>query len=86
MNKQPVKGLLFFRGEARTCTRTCVGYNVNKTSARLYSEGMEFLPTDFYVTFDDFMTVGKCRLATRYRDDIGVIFESWVDAKDFRIH
>ena len=82
MNKQPVKGLLFFRGEARTC----VGYNVNKTSARLYSEGMEFLPTDFYVTFDDFMTVGKCRLATRYRDDIGVIFESWVDAKDFRIH
>jgi hypothetical protein len=82
MNKQPVKGLLFFRGEARTC----VGYNVNKTNARLYSEGLGFLPTDFYVTFDNFITVGNCRLATRYRDDISVIFESWIDAKDFRIH
>ena len=82
MNKQPVKGLLFFRGEARTC----VGYNVKKTSARLFSDGLGVLPTDFYVTFDDFMTVGKCRLATRYRDDISVIFESWIDAKDFRIH
>ena len=44
------------------------------------------MPTDFYVTFDNFITVGNCRLATRYRDDISVIFESWIDAKDFRIH
>ena len=75
-------GMLFFRGEARTC----VGYNVNQTSARLYSEGLGLLPLDFFVTFDDFLTVGKCRLVSRYRDDISIVFERWVDAKNFRIH
>ena len=35
----------------------------------------------FYITFDDFLTVGKCRLAWRYRDDIGVIFERWLDIR-----
>ena len=82
MIRQTVNGMLFFRGEARTC----VGYNVNQTSARLYSEGLGLLPIDFYVTFDDFLTVGKCRLASRYRDDISVVFERWADAKDFRVH
>ena len=37
------------------------------------------LPTQFYVTFDNFLTVGKCRLAWRYQDDIGVVFERWLD-------
>jgi hypothetical protein len=40
---------------------------------------MRLLPIDFYVTFDDFFTVGKCRLAWRWQDDVGVIFEGWVD-------
>ena len=82
MIRQTVNGMLFFRGEARTC----VGYNVNQTNARLYSEGLGLLPIDFYVTFDDFLTIGKCRLASRYRDDITVVFERWADAKDFRVH
>jgi len=75
-------GMLFFGGEARTC----VGYDVNQTSARLYSEGLGLLPLDFFVSFDDFLTIGKCRLVTRYRDDFSIVFERWVDAKDFRIH
>jgi hypothetical protein len=75
MDKSPAHGMLFFRGEVRTC----VGYNVGQSCARLHSDGLGLLPTDFYVTFDDFRTVGKCRLAWRWYDDVGVIFEGWVD-------
>jgi hypothetical protein len=75
MINQPLHGLLFFRGEVRTC----VACEVSQTCARLHSDGLGLLPIDFYVTFDDFLTVGKCRLDWRYRDDIGVAFEAWVD-------
>ena len=75
MTRPPDRGWLFFWGEARTC----VGYDVSQTCARLHSDGLRLLPVDFYVTFDDFLTVGKCRLTWRYRDDIGVVFEGWVD-------
>jgi hypothetical protein len=67
--------LLFFCGEVRTC----VGYDVSQTSAELHSDLLGRLPPDFYVTFDDFLTVGKCRLVWRDRDNIGVAFERWVD-------
>jgi len=76
MINQPLHGLLFFRGEVRTC----VACEVSQTCARLHSDGLGLLPIDFYVTFDDFLTVGKCRLVWRYQDDIGVVFEAWVDA------
>ena len=76
MIRQPLHGLLFFRGEVRTC----VGYDVSQTCARLHSNELGVLPADFYVTFDDFLTVGKCRLAWRCEDDIGVVFERWADA------
>jgi hypothetical protein len=82
MIRQPLHGLLFFRGEARTC----VGYDVSQTCARLHSDELGVLPTDFYVTFDDFLTVGKCRLAWRCQDDIGVVFESWADATPGELH
>jgi len=72
---QQTRGLLFFRGEVRTC----IGHDVSQTCARLHSDGLGLLPVDFYVTFDDFLTVGKCRLTWRYRDDIRVVFEGWVD-------
>jgi hypothetical protein len=72
---QTVNGLLFFRGEVRTC----VACEVSQTWARLHSDGLGLLPIDFYVTFDDFLTVGKCRLSWRCRDDIGVVFERWID-------
>jgi hypothetical protein len=75
MTGQPVHGLLFFRGEVRTC----VGYDVGGTYLRLHSDGLTILPTEFYVTFDDFLRVGKCRLAWRWHDELGVIIEGWVD-------
>jgi hypothetical protein len=59
---QSLHGLLSFRGEVRTC----VGYDVSQTCARLHSDGLGLLPIKFYVTFDDFLTVGKCRLAWRW--------------------
>jgi hypothetical protein len=75
MVTQPIRGWIFFWGEARTC----VGYDVSQTCARLHSDGLGLLPIDFYVTFDDFLTVGKCRLARRWQDHIGVVFETWLD-------
>jgi hypothetical protein len=72
---QPVRGLLFFCGEVRTC----VGYDVSQTRAQLHSDELGLLPEHFYVTFDDFLTVGKCRVIWRYRDHIGVVFERWID-------
>ena len=75
MIRPPDRGWLFFWGEARTC----VGYDVSQTCARLHSVGLGLLPVDFYATFDDFLTVGKCRLTWRYRDDIHLDFEGWVD-------
>jgi hypothetical protein len=71
----PVRGLLFFCGEVRTC----VSYDVSQTCAQLHSDGLGLLPQVFYVTFDDFFTVGKCHLVWRDRDDIGVAFETWVN-------
>ena len=82
MIKQPLHGLLFFRGEVRTC----VGYDLSPNRARLHSDGLGLLPIDFYVTFDDFLTVGKCRLAWRWQDDVDVIFEGWVDTPLEQLH
>jgi hypothetical protein len=77
MIRQSLHGMLFFRGEVRTC----VGYYVSQTCARLHSDGLGLLPIEFYVTFDDFLTVGKCRLAWRWHDDVAVTFDGWVDAQ-----
>src|SRR5260370_30477653 len=47
--------------------------------SQLLGFGISLLPIHFYITFDDFLTVGKCRLARRCRDDIGVVIERWLD-------
>ena len=73
MIEQP--GLMFF-GKGREVHK-CVAYGVSPTSARMHSEGLGLLPIAFYVTFDNFRTIGRCRLAWRYRDDLGVVFERW---------
>jgi hypothetical protein len=73
MSKQLGHGLLFFRGEVRTC----VGY-VHRGFVRLHSDGLGVLPVHFFVTFDGFVSVGKCRLDWRHRDEIGAVFERWV--------
>jgi hypothetical protein len=76
MIKHCTDGLLFFEGSREL---RIVGYDVSRTNAIVHADGLGLLPTQFYVTFDNFLTVGKCRLAWRYRDDIGVVFERWLD-------
>jgi hypothetical protein len=76
MSKVSMDGLLFFEGGREL---RIVAYDVSRTNAQVHADGLGLLPIHFYITFDDFLTVGKCRLAWRYRDDIGVIFERWLD-------
>ena len=78
MIKQSMDGLLFF-GSSRELR--IVAYDVSQTSALVHSDGLGLLPISFYITFDDFLTVGKCQLAWRCRDDIGVVFERWLDVR-----
>ena len=76
MIKHSTDGLLFFEGGREL---RIVAHDVSRTNAIVHADGLGLLPTQFYVTFDNFLTVGKCRLAWRYRDDIGVVFERWLD-------
>jgi hypothetical protein len=76
MIKHPTDGLLFFEGGREL---RIVAYDVSRADAVVHADGLGLLPTHFYITFDDFLTVGKCQLAWRCRDDIGVVFESWLD-------
>lgn len=71
-------GLLFFdRGRELRI----VAYDVSRTNAVVHSDGLGLLPIHFYITFDQFLTVARCRLLWRYRDDIGVEFERWIDIR-----
>ena len=76
MIKDYMDGLLFFEGDR---VLRIVAYDVSQTNALVHADGLRLLPIHFYITFDGFLTVGKCRLAWRYRDDIGVVFERWLD-------
>jgi hypothetical protein len=78
MIKHSTDGLLFFEGGQEL---RIVAYDVSRTSALVHADGLGLLPIHFYITFDDFFTVGKCRLAWRCRDDIGVVFERWLDVR-----
>ena len=76
MIKHATDGLLFFdRGRELHI----VAYDVSRTNAVVHADGLGLLPTHFYITLDNFLTVGKCRLLWRCRDDIGVAFERWID-------
>ena len=79
MIKQSMDGLLFFRGGREL--HACIAYNVTQVSARMYSDQLELLPIDFFVTFDKFRTIVRCQLAWRRRDHIGVVFDRWVDVR-----
>ena len=78
MIKHYKEGLLFFE---RGRELRIVAYDVSRTNAQIHSDGLGLLPIHFYITLDNFLTVGKCRLLWRYRDDIGVEFEHWIDVR-----
>lgn len=79
MIEQSMDGLLFFRGGR--VLYACVAYDVTQTGARIHSDRLGPVPMEFYVTFDTFRTIGKCRLVWRYQDRIGVAFEKWVQVR-----
>ena len=72
------EGLLFFEGGREV---RILAHDINQTNALVHSDGLGLLPIDFYITFDDFNTVGQCRLGWRCGDDIGVVFERWLDIR-----
>lgn len=78
MSKHSTDGLLFFDSSREL---RIVAYDVSLTNAVVHADGLGLLPTHFYITLDDFLTVGKCRLLWRHRDDIGVVFERWLDIR-----
>jgi len=76
MIKHYTEGLLFYdRGQERRI----VAYDVSLTNAQVHADGLGLLPIHFYITLDNFLSVGKCRLLWRHWDDIGVAFEHWID-------
>ncbi len=79
MNERSMDGMLFFRGGRDV--HACIAYNFTESSARIHSDGLVLLPINFYVTFDKFRTIGRCRLAWRYGYELGVVFERWVDVR-----
>ena len=76
MIKHSTDGLLFFEGGREL---RIVAYDVSRTNALILADGLGLLPIHFYITLDDFLTVGKRGLAWRWRDEIGVVFERWLD-------
>jgi hypothetical protein len=75
MVEQSIPALLFFRGGQRA--HPCTAHKVTQINARIHANDLSLLPVVFYVTFDGFRTVGRCRLAWRYRCLFEVAFESW---------
>jgi hypothetical protein len=76
--KHHTEGLLF---TDRGRELHIVAYDVSRTNAQVHEDGLGLLTIHFYITLDNFLTVGKCRLLWRYRDDIGVEFEHWIDVR-----
>jgi hypothetical protein len=79
MIERSMDGLLFFRGGR--VLYACVAYNFTQAGARIHSDKLGPVPMDFYVTFDTFRTIAKCRLLWRYQNRIGVTFEKWVEVR-----
>ena len=78
MIKHSTDGLLFFDGGRELRIKA---HDVSRTSALVHSDGLGLLPIHFYITLDNFHTVGRCRLVWRHRDDMGVAFERWLDIR-----
>jgi hypothetical protein len=66
--------LLFF--SAQRGIFTCEVCDLNRAGARVKLNGVNVLPPNFNVSFDNFRTVQKCRLIWRRGDFIGIAFES----------
>ena len=66
--------LLFFDGQHGT--RGCSMVDFSHRGVKLRTHDLPVLPVSFKLTFDNFITVQKCRLIWRKGDFIGAAFEN----------
>jgi hypothetical protein len=64
--------LMFFNGDVHAC---CVR-DVTNQGAGLRLNGLNIVPSEFGISFDNFRTMRACRLIWRDGDFVGVAFES----------
>ena len=68
------KGALLFFG-AQPGVFICEVCDVTNAGARIRLNGLNILPPDFELSFDNFRTIRKCRLIWRRGDVVGIAFE-----------
>jgi hypothetical protein len=64
--------LMFFNGNVHAC---CV-CDVTNHGAGLRLTGLNILPSEFGISFDNFRTMRRCRLIWRDGDFVGAAFET----------
>jgi hypothetical protein len=65
---------LFFVGQ--TGVLSCCVRDVTNQGAGVQLDGLNVMPTDFDLSFDNFRTTRKCRMIWRDGDFVGIAFES----------
>ena len=66
--------LMFFMGQDRV--HPCCVRNVTNHGAGLRLNGVNIVPSDFGISFDNFRTMRRCRLIWRDGDSVGAAFET----------
>jgi hypothetical protein len=70
-----VKGALLFFSEGAG-VHSCTIHDVTNFGAGIHLQGLKVIPLEFALSFDNFRSVRKCRLAWRQGDFFGAAFES----------
>jgi hypothetical protein len=66
--------LMFFTGQDRV--HACCVRDVTNHGAGLSLNGLNIVPSEFGISFDNFRTMRRCRLIWRDGDFLGATFES----------
>jgi hypothetical protein len=66
--------LMFFMGQDRV--HPCCVRNVTNHGAGLRLDGVNIVPSEFGISFDNFRTMRRCRLIWRNGDFVGAAFET----------
>jgi len=67
------KALLFFAGHASVFS--CCVRDVTNQGAGIRLDGLNMLPVDFDLSFDNFRTIRECRMIWRDGDFVGIAFK-----------
>jgi hypothetical protein len=66
--------LMFFTGQEPD--HACCVRDITNRGAGLRLNGLNIVPSEFGISFDNFLTMRACRLIWRNGDFVGVAFES----------